>query len=64
MARAGSDDRNADVTALIAEGEPRGRRDYAIGVTRTTVSHLQMMIRDGLIKPGEALLRSVTSLVT
>lgn len=55
MARTGSDDHKTDVTALMAEDEPRGRRDYAVGVTRTTVTHLQAMIRDGRIKPGEAL---------
>ena len=55
MARTDSDDHKPDVTALMAEDEPRGRRDYAVGVTRTTVTHLQTMIRDGRIKPGEAL---------
>src|SRR3981081_2952730 len=55
MGRTGSDDHKPDVTALMAEDEPRGRRDYAVGVTRTTVTHLQTMSRDGRIKPGEAL---------
>jgi GntR family transcriptional repressor for pyruvate dehydrogenase complex len=43
------------VSALVADDERTGRRDYAVGVTRMTVGHLQEMIRDGRIKPGEAL---------
>jgi GntR family transcriptional repressor for pyruvate dehydrogenase complex len=42
-------------SALAVEDEPKTKRDYAVGVTRMTVAHLQEMIRDGRIKPGEAL---------
>lgn len=41
--------------AIEGENGAKPRRDYAIGVTRMTVTHLQEMIRDGRIKPGEAL---------
>jgi GntR family transcriptional repressor for pyruvate dehydrogenase complex len=55
MAATDIGDNRTGVSALMAEDEPRGRRDYAVGVTRMTVNHLQEMIRNGRIKPGEAL---------
>jgi GntR family transcriptional repressor for pyruvate dehydrogenase complex len=55
MAATDIGDNRTGVSARMAEDEPRGRRDYAVGVTRMTVTHLQEMIRDGRIKPGEAL---------
>lgn len=55
MADLNLDDNKAAVTAPPAEDEPKGRRVYAVGVTRATVANLQEMIRDGRMKPGEAL---------
>jgi GntR family transcriptional regulator, transcriptional repressor for pyruvate dehydrogenase complex len=48
-------DDKASMTLPAADEGPRDRRDYAVGVTRTTVRHLQEMIRDGRLRPGEAL---------
>jgi GntR family transcriptional repressor for pyruvate dehydrogenase complex len=48
-------DDNASMTLPMAEDGPKDRRDYAVGVTRTTVSRLQEMIRDGRLRPGEVL---------
>jgi GntR family transcriptional regulator, transcriptional repressor for pyruvate dehydrogenase complex len=55
MAATDIGDNRTGVSALMADDEPRGRRGYAVGVTQMTVTHLQEMIRDGRIKPGEAL---------
>lgn len=49
------DDINAGVTAPTVEEDPKGRHVYSVGVTRATVANLQEMIRDGRMKPGEAL---------
>jgi GntR family transcriptional regulator, transcriptional repressor for pyruvate dehydrogenase complex len=55
MAATDIGDNRTGASALMADDEPRGRRGYAVGVTQMTVTHLQEMIRDGRIKPGEAL---------
>ncbi|MDQ0396496.1 FadR/GntR family transcriptional regulator [Labrys monachus] len=48
-------DEKADMAVPMAEDGSKDRRDYAVGVTRTTVTRLQEMIRDGRLRPGDAL---------
>lgn len=55
MAKPDVDDNAGSVATLTADDGPEGKRDHAGGVTRATVAKLQEMIRDGRIKPGEAL---------
>ncbi len=55
MADLDLDDNKAGMTAPTFEDEPKRRHHYAVGVTRATVANLQEMIRDGRMKPGEAL---------
>jgi len=55
MADLDLDDAKADMNAPTVEEEPKGGNDYAVGVTRATIANLQEMIRDGRMKPGEAL---------
>jgi GntR family transcriptional repressor for pyruvate dehydrogenase complex len=55
MAELDPDDNKAGMTTPMVEDEPNGRCDYAVGVTRATVANLQEMIRDGRMKPGQAL---------
>jgi len=55
MADLDPDDNTASMIAPTAGDEPKGKRDYAVGVTQATVANLQEMIRDGRMKPGEAL---------
>jgi GntR family transcriptional repressor for pyruvate dehydrogenase complex len=57
--KAGMSDRdedNSDVKVVPSPAEaPAERREYAVGVTRATVTRLQDMIRDGRLKAGEQL---------